>query len=636
MSDVWICDFEYRSKEGDNPSPVCFVATEFNTGCTHRVWLDGVSNPIAPIDFKDPSMTYVAFYSIAELSCHLALGWDIPTNIIDLFCEWRVYTNSSMRQPNSLLDACNHFGIPTIDVAYKTKMRNRILDNTPYSNEEHKPILDYCNEDVVMTLALLKVMIPVIDDWNRALFRGKYMFINSLMEHTGIPIDNLYINLLKDNWDILKWELIKEINTEYDFFDGLTFKTDKFTEYLINNQMSWVLTEKGNLSMEDDTWKDMVKIYPKLQPVRDIRALLGRFKKFHIACGKDGRNRGMLSPFGTKTGRNAPKVSCIFTNPSWLRSLIKPTENTGISYLDYEQQEFMIAATLSNDKGMQHAYQSGDPYLMFGKLAGAIPENATKESHKSIRDLYKSCCLAIQYGSGAGRLSTSLNISLAHASELIKQHQSLFPKYWIWQENVITQAKLRSKITTKFGWGMRVNGGNQKEDMTLGNFLMQSTGADILRVACYLLNNAGITILAPVHDAILIQSNLKDIDNNVLQAESSMQKASEIVIGKPLRVEAKTIKYPNRYIDTKGKSTWDRVVKILEGIQDGSIKPDENMMGSKWLKHAAKLERMSKNNLTNWYDGIEEDTIDWDAYHDSSINKTENDKNIKTMYKEFL
>ncbi len=636
MSDVWVCDFEYRSMEGENPSPVCFVATEFNTGRTHRVWLDGVNNPVSPIDFKDPSITYVAYYAIAEMSCHLALGWDIPINIVDLFCEWRVYTNTGDRQPNGLIDACNHFNLPTIDVTYKTKMRNRILDVKQYNDVERNEILDYCNTDVVMTSALLKSMLPLIGDWNRVLFRGKYMFINSLMEHIGISLDVYTLNLLKDNWDIIKWELIKGINTEFDFFDGLTFKTDKFMEYLNSHQMSWLLTEKGNLSMEDETWKTMVQIYPQLQPVRDVRSLLGKFKKLHVTCGQDGRNRGMLSPFGTKTGRNAPKVSCIFTNPSWLRSLIKPQEGYGVSYLDFEQQEFMVAAVLSNDKNMMKAYNSGDPYLAFAKMSGAIPECGTKQTHKALRDLYKQCCLAIQYGSGAERLSITLNISLAHANELIQQHQSLYPRYWSWQENVITQAKLSQKIVTRFGWNMKVRGGNQKEDMTLGNFLMQSTGADILRVACYLLNEAGITIICPIHDAIMIQETSNNINSKVLDAVKIMQKASEIVIGKPLRVEAKTIIYPDRYIDDKGKATWERVSKILVGIQDGTIQPDEMMMGSKWFKHAAKLERMSKNNLTNWYDGLEEDMVDWEAYHDSSINKTENKKNLKGMYKEFL
>ena len=51
----------------------------------------------------------------------------------------------------------------------------------------------------------------------------------------------------------------------------------------------------------------------------------------------------------------------------------------------YAQQELFIAAVLSNDPNMIEAYQSGDPYLAFAKLAGAVPADATKETHGNHR-----------------------------------------------------------------------------------------------------------------------------------------------------------------------------------------------------------------------------------------------------------
>lgn len=635
-NEIWIADFEFQSEDGNIPRPICFCATELKSNKTIKMWLEGVDNPKQPIDFKDSTLTYVAYYSIAEMSCHHALGWNIPENIIDLFCEWRVLTNTSMKQPNSLIDACQHFGIPTIDAAYKTKMRDRVLMGAPFDDTEKQEILDYCESDIIETLALFKAMQPIIDSWERALFRGRYMAINALIEHRGVPIDTEILTLMKENWDLIKLELIKEVKKEFDFFDGLTFKTQSFADYLYQNNMAWTLTEKGNLQMNDDTWKDMTLTYPQLQPVREVRALLGKFKKFHVSCGSDGRNRGMLSPFSTKTGRNAPKISCIFTNPSWLRGLIKPSAGEASAYIDFEQQEFFIAAILSQDANMINTYNSGDPYLQFAKMAGAIPPEGTKKTHKEVRDLYKQSCLAIQYGMRAASLSIRVNRPLAYAHELIRQHQRLFPKYWLWQEEVITQSKLNKCVQTLFGWRMQVIQGTSKEDLTLGNFLMQSTGADILRVACYLLTEASIKIVAPVHDALMIQVNLETADQDIIHAEQIMQEASKIVLGQPLRTEALVVKYPERYIDEKGKATWEKVGKILQGIQDGTITPDYDALGSKWARHADKLKRMSQNNLTSWYKNIDEDKIDFEALHDSSLTSTENRKNINGMWKEHL
>src|SRR5258707_14438989 len=101
--------------------------------------------------------------------------------------------------------------------------------------------------------------------------------------------------------------------------------------------------------------------------------------------GADGRNRCLLSPFRSRTGRNQPSnTRFIFGPGSWMRGLIVPEPGWGVAYLDWEQQEFGIAAYLSGDPNMIAAYESGDPYLAFAKMAGAVPEWATKESHGEI------------------------------------------------------------------------------------------------------------------------------------------------------------------------------------------------------------------------------------------------------------
>jgi hypothetical protein len=71
-------------------------------------------------------------------------------------------------------------------------------------------------------------------------------------------------------------------------------------------------------------------------------------------------------------------------------------------------KEFGIAAALSDDPLMKDAYWSGDPYLAFAKQAGAAPLDATKATHKAVRDQFKACVLAVQYGMGAEALVGSL------------------------------------------------------------------------------------------------------------------------------------------------------------------------------------------------------------------------------------
>ena len=120
-----------------------------------------------------------------------------------------------------------------------------------------------------------------------------------------------------------------------------------------------------------------------------------------IPIGPDGRNRTLISPFRSITGRNQPSNSkFLFGTAVWLRGLIKPAEGMAIAYLDLASQEMAIAAALSGDAALWRAYSSGDPYMQFAIDAGLAPPGATKASHGPIRARCKAIVLGVQYGMG--------------------------------------------------------------------------------------------------------------------------------------------------------------------------------------------------------------------------------------------
>src|SRR5262249_32463228 len=167
--------------------------------------------------------------------------------------------------------------------------------------------------------------------------------------------------------------------------------------WLARERIPWPLLESGRLDLSDATFREMARMYPAVSPLRELRSALAELRLNDLAVGHDGRNRTLLSPFRARTGRNQPGNPKFIFGPSvWLRGLIKPCEGTAVVYIDWEQQEFGIAAALSCDPLMMDAYRSGDPYLTFAKQAGAVPPDATKQSHASTRELFKACVLATQ------------------------------------------------------------------------------------------------------------------------------------------------------------------------------------------------------------------------------------------------
>ena len=98
---------------------------------------------------------------------------------------------------------------------------------------------------------------------------------------------------------------------------------------------------------------------------------------------------------------------------------------------------------------------------------------------------------------------------------------------------------------------------------------MQANGAEILRLACIYLTEAGIRVCAPVHDAVLIEARVDALEATVNQAMDFMVEASAQVLGGfPLACDVNVIRHPDRYTDERGQAMWDTVIGLVGAGQD--------------------------------------------------------------------
>ena len=455
--EVWFVDFEFHQPDGELPNPVCMVAREYRTGRTLRLWGDELRARREPPVPVGPDSLLVAYYASAELSCYLALGWPLPVRVLDLYAEFRCMT-TGRKVPcgRSLLGALTYHGLDAIEATEKAEMQNLAQRGGPYTTHEKEALLDYCESDVVALAKLLPVMLTQID-LARAVLRGRYMAAAARIERAGIPIDVPTFEKLKSNWEAVQDRLITEIDTEYGIYEGRTFKMERFAGWLARTGIPWPRLDSGMLDTRDGTFRDMARSHPRLAPLRELRYSLSQLRLSALAVGGDGCNRCLLSAFAAKTGRNQPSNSRFAFGPSvWLRGLIKPKPGRAIAYVDWEQQEFGIAAALSGDEVMMEAYSSGDPYLAFAKQAGAVPPDATKTSHKEEHDLFKSCALGIQYGMGEKSLAQRIGRSPADARQLLELHHRTYPTFWRWSDAAVDHGMLFGKLHTVFGWRIHV------------------------------------------------------------------------------------------------------------------------------------------------------------------------------------
>lgn len=562
--EVWLADFEFRAPPGERPTPVCLVAREYRSRRTIRLWADELVHLQEPPFSIGPDALFVAYFASAELGCFLALGWPLPTRILDLYAEFRCRT-SGLPVPcgNGLLGALAYFGLGAIEAAEKEAMRALAMREGPHTADERRALLLYCESDVQALARLLPAMLPGID-LPRALLRGRYMAAVASMERTGIPVDAEALEALRTNWARIQDALVERIDAGRGIYSGRTFKADQFAAWLVSEGIPWPRLESGALDLSDDTFREMARTYPhQVSPIRELRQALSKMRLESLPVGSDGRNRCLLSPFASRTGRNQPSNSAFIFGPSvWLRGLIRPEEGRALAYVDWEQQEFGISAALAGDEAMMQAYASGDPYLTFAKQAGEVPPDGTKQTHKAERERFKVCALAVQYGMGAEALARKLDAAPIVGRELLALHRRTYPKFWTWSDAVEMTAFLTGRLQASFGWS--VNVGPDANPRSLRNFASQANGAEMLRIACRLATESGIQVCCPVHDALLVEGPADEIEAVVERTQAAMRTASEIVLpGFPLRTDAEIVRWPDRYADPRGVKFWDTVWDLI-------------------------------------------------------------------------
>ena len=400
---------------------------------------------------------------------------------------------------------------------------------------------------------------------SQGLERARFMKAVAFMQAQGIPVNVEAVNYLHRHGHEILHELIDTIDKDYGVFVDDVFKTHLYAKWIAAKGLAaiWPKTDGGQFGHDKETRKQMCEVCPEFAPLSELLGSRSHLKQNKLLIGSDNRNRTSLQPYRTKTGRCAPSNSeSIFGLPSFFRNAIRPEPGYALSYIDFEQQEFAIAAKLSGDQAMLDAYFSGDPYMALAVRAGAAPEGANKKSHPRIRETFKAVVLGLQYGLGARSLAVRIGRPVAEARGLIATHKRVFWKFWQWSDAVLAHVHAHRQLLTKWGWPIQT--GARYNALTFRNYSMQSHGADLMRLVCSMLTEAGISLCWCVHDAFLIEARVEDISDTVARSRQIMARASaRLFDGMQIRTEATVVNYPDHYCDPRGEHMRKVVADIV-------------------------------------------------------------------------
>jgi hypothetical protein len=588
---IVVFDFEYHFPPGcdGKPEPLCVVAAIIETDEAGGLklpgrfvsvgWAEMQSMKTAPWP-TGPDVVAVAFSGHGDLQCMDRLGWPRPARYVDLMVELRNFHNGVHNFPVSLglYGYLDRWAINHPPDSYKSDIRDLILSGQSHTRPGET--LDYCRMDVELTAKLVGVTWPHID-WRRAIgARGPFLQVMSVAESRGLPVDVELLVKITTHWPAVRNATRQWVNRSFgvELYDETgVFKIDRMAEWLDRRGLlaGWPRTGRsGQIMMDDSTLRDWSKTGPEFSTLYEARRILDQGADgLRLDVADDGRCRTWLNPFGTKTGRNAPREPksvmsrggpFLFGGSRWVRSLLKPPPGWAISYIDWVSQEIHVAATLTGDENLLACYQSPDPYIEFAKLVKAVPPNATKKSHPNERDTFKITLLGLGYGMGHQALAHRLGTTTHEAEKLIRLHHEVFATYWSRMEQIKVRARLDGVIFNPMGWRMNVD--HNIKPTTLGNWPVQSAAAAMLHVATPMVERAGVRVLATVHDAIIIEAPAHEIEAATATATTAMERASQITMATDVvcRTDPKIVKWPERYMDEAGAEMFHRVMAVVE------------------------------------------------------------------------
>ena len=339
--DVWLVGTECSAPSGERATPACLAARESRSGRVVRLGRDDLrGRPGLPYPIH-PEALLVAFDAARVLGAHLAMGWPLPSRVLDLRAEFRNRTNG-LRPPcgDGLLGALSWHGLDPLAGVERTGLRALTTRGGPLTASEGQGLLVGCEARVAALDGLLGRMLPEID-LGRALIRGRYTAAVARMERSGVPIDVSALRRLRDGWRGLQDALIREVDGGFGVFDGRAFRPERWEAYLHRERIAWPRLESGALALDDDTFREMARSHPAVALMRELRVSLAQLRLDALAVGSDGRNRVPLAPFASRTGRNQPSSSRFIFGPScWLRGLIRPGPGRALAYVEWSHQEY--------------------------------------------------------------------------------------------------------------------------------------------------------------------------------------------------------------------------------------------------------------------------------------------------------
>ena len=213
---------------------------------------------------------------------------------------------------------------------------------------------------------------------------------------------------------------------------------------------------------------------------------------------------------------------------------------------DYSQIELRIMAHLSADTGLRAAFRRGEDIhrATAAEVFGTPPGNVSGEQRRAA----KAINFGLIYGMSAFGLARQLGIGRGEAQAYMNRYFERYPGVRIYMDTIRAQAQRDGYVETLFGRRLYLDELKSRDaarragaERAAVNAPMQGTAADIIKramitVDAWLAPRADANLLMQVHDELVLEVELRALEEIKTGLVARMQAAAELAV--PLLVEA--------------------------------------------------------------------------------------------------
>ena len=329
------------------------------------------------------------------------------------------------------------------------------------------------------------------------------------MELTGFTIDTSKMADLRQHLANRKYELEKK-------FTGVNLNSPKqvrqhlidggyggdLVTYLVSGQaQSTNKTVLKHLAMKTDVAKDILEyrevsklLSTYVEPMSSQTRWVGNFNQCGTITGRYSSSKPNLQNIPNRTLLGQEIRKCLIAGP-------------GNKFIisDLSQIEPRLYAFFSQDKKLMQIFQQGKDFH------SAVTESIYKRTvfTKEERFVGKTVGLATLYGARPKRLKETLfnygvDLSLLKVSQIRNQIIYSFRDATKWAKHYEEDSKIRGYVETLLKRRIPIVAG-----MNCVNTLIQGSCADVIKVCMLNVHSGGYTIVAQIHDEIIIKLPIK-------------------------------------------------------------------------------------------------------------------------------